>query len=75
MLQKHTLKYYGVEEHDVGDILSNGSEKINCESESKTKQMWRTVKTRGIQVEGILEFFALLLLLRCMFVKNSRAKS
>lgn len=45
MLQKHTLKYYGVEEHDAGDILSNRSEKSNCESESKTKQMWQTVNS------------------------------
>ena len=75
MLQKHTLKYYGVEEHDAGDILSNRSEKSNCESESKTKQMWQTVKARGIQVEGMLEFCAFLLLLLCMFVKKSRAKS
>lgn len=40
MLKKYILKYYrGVEEHDVGDIFWNGSEKKKCEPEKDTENV------------------------------------
>lgn len=44
-----------VRRHDVGSILSNGSEKNCFICTERLKQMWQNVKNHGIWVKGIRE--------------------